>query len=129
MEKIKAAPAAAEYGFQFVSQQNDSTNTSIKPKLIAFLETLLDRGTQGLNTFEAHSLLNDTCAHTTVSNINKKYGIRLDRRYETYVNRNGRKTRLCRYWIGPTDLSKVEKIIREYYLHHGTLGKEVRHGH
>lgn len=60
------------------------------------------------NRFEAARLLHDTCLHSTVSALEQKHGITINRMYETVRGYQGNPTSVCRYWI---DIKERERII------------------
>jgi hypothetical protein len=65
--------------------------------------------------FEAERQLNDHCLHSTVSAIEKKYGITISREFETVPCLQGQKTtRVCRYWITPEERQRIENRRRLY---------------
>lgn len=73
-------------------------------KLHRVLAALIERS---YNRFEAARLLHDTALHSTVSTIQNQYGIRVDRRDETVPGFQGAPTRVCRYWIAPSQHARA----------------------
>jgi hypothetical protein len=64
------------------------------------------------NRFEAERLLHDHCLHTTVSTIQNKHGIQVQRKWETVPGFMGIKTRVCRYWIAPENVEQALKAAK-----------------
>jgi len=60
------------------------------------------------NRFEAEKVLHDHCLNSTVATLQRKYGITINRIYETVRGYLGSPTRVCRYWI---DTEERERII------------------
>lgn len=84
-----------------------------------FAITLIDRLTQGITTFEANSIYQDTCLHTTVSDFRRNHGIILERKQDPYTNSQGRTTKLTRYWLNQKDVAKVKRIVNTLRLQRG----------
>jgi hypothetical protein len=76
--------------------------TTIKPKSIKKIDRvirLLETMPEGLNCFEAPQY-GDSCLHSTVAEIRKRYGDKLIQRWERVPSRfNPDGVRVCRYWI------------------------------
>ena len=71
-------------------------NSNIPSKLIRVLNALT---IQLFNRFEAEILLNDHCLNSTVSTIQNKYCIEVQRKWETVTGYMQIPTRVFRYWI------------------------------
>jgi len=76
----------------WVGEMPDSKDT-----VIAILFAYLLNG-YTLNRFQA-ALLHNFCLPSTVSALQKKYGITISRKYETVRGYMGNPTQCCRYWI------------------------------
>lgn len=61
------------------------------------------------NRFEAERLLHDHCLHSTVSTLQKLYGIQISRIAETVPGFEGNPTQCCRYWIEPEERDRIKK--------------------
>lgn len=76
--------------------------TTIKPKSIKKIDRvirLLETMPEGLNCFEAPQY-GDSCLHSTVAEIRKRYGDKLIQRWETVPSRYCSKgARVLRYWL------------------------------
>jgi len=77
-------------------------------KIIRTLEGLTRRS---WNRFEAERLLHDHCLHSTVSEIQRDYGITIARKFETVPGYMSLPTRCCRYWLAPDQKAKAVKIL------------------
>lgn len=130
-KEIAAIPkkeAAISNCSDIIEQMNNSTQAPKSQKICKlkyptkvqiFIETLIGREKSGLNTYEANSIYNDTCLHTSVSSLQRKYGIVLTRKKEDYINLLGRKSRVTRYWLQPEDLNKAKRLVNELRLENG----------
>lgn len=63
-----------------------------------------------LNTFEGHRL-GDTCLNSTVSALQHRYGIRIDRKTENVPNSFGGKTQVMRYFIAPDQRERALAVL------------------
>ncbi len=61
------------------------------------------------NRFEAERLLHDHCLHSTVSTLQKLYGIEISRITETVPGFEGNPTQCCRYWIEPDERERIRR--------------------
>lgn len=80
-----------------VSTAQNSNPKSIKKidRITHLLETL----PEGLNCFESPQY-GDSCLHSTVAEIRKRYGDKLIQRWERVPSRfNPDGVRVCRYWL------------------------------
>ena len=77
-------------------------------KLYRVLSALLERS---YNRFESERLLHDHALHSTVSTIQNKYGIRVDRKSETIPGFEGAPTRVSRYWISSSQHPIALKLL------------------
>ena len=82
-----------------------------KTKLYRVLQALVERGRRGFNFVEAQQQLHDRSLHSTVSQIQTDYGIRVDRVTETIRGYQGEPTRCCRYWLSPMERDKALKLL------------------
>lgn len=65
---------------------------------------------RSLNRFEAERV-GDHTLHSTVSSIERRYGIRVDRLEETVPGYAGHKTRVMRYWLSPEQQELAAKLM------------------
>ena len=63
-----------------------------------------------LNRFEAERL-GDHCLHSTISAIERHYGIRIERRGETVPGFGGHRTRVMRYWFAEDERQRAVGIL------------------
>jgi hypothetical protein len=64
------------------------------------------------NRFEAEQQLHDHCIHTTVSTLQNKHGIVVNREFESVPGFQGIETRVCRYWIAPENIDNALKLVQ-----------------
>ena len=79
--------------------------TKKKRVLIALTE-------RSFNRFEAEQLLSDHCLHSTVSTLQNRHGIEIQRKFETVPGFRAIPTRVCRYWVTPENIEKALKIAK-----------------
>jgi hypothetical protein len=58
-----------------------------------------------------HYWLGDTCLHSTVSTLSKRYGLEIPRKRQKLPNRQGKKVSIVLYWFSETDKQKATKIL------------------
>jgi hypothetical protein len=92
-----------------------SPETKIGRVLMAFL---LGRS---LNLIEAQQQCGERCLHNTVSILQRRYGVTIDRKFETIPGYEGKPTQCCRYWIEPEELKRI------IYWENTGLQKEKAH--
>lgn len=90
---------------------NDKVNPKNMPKKIVLLQCLLQ---QSLNTFEANSLYKDSCLHTTISDLKRRYGFEFNKKSEVVRCRGGRTVRCMRYALSDQDLDMAKMLVKEY---------------
>ena len=98
------------------SPTNETQNIGISKvdsssKTVVCLQHLYQRGNAGINTLEAKACYQDTCLHTTISQINRVFNIKPERQYETLMNRDGRPTRFMRYWLNEAQREIVAELL------------------
>ena len=86
-------------------------NGSLKTKQIAMLNLFIEKGELGLNCFEAANYHHDYVLRTTVSDIQRKYGIIFSRKMESVSNAFGGKTECKRYWLDDANRVKANQIL------------------
>ena len=64
------------------------------------------------NRFEAERQLHDHCLHTTVSTLQNKYDIEIEREFESVPGYQGFEARVCRYWIAPEHVDTALKLVK-----------------
>lgn len=75
------------------------------------LRTLLSKGS--LTCFEAVRECHDYVLRSTVSDLQREFGIRIDRTEITVPNAFGGRTRCARYWISGDQRAKVCALLGE----------------
>jgi len=83
--------------------QIDNPKTKIDRVLAAFMSG------SNYNRFEAGRQLHDHCLHSTVSTLQKKYGLTISREFETVPGYQGHPTPVCRYWIALEERKRFER--------------------
>ena len=88
---------------------DDKKNIKPKPpsKAETSLASFLEYGS--LNTFQANNAYGDTCLHTTVSDLFKKYRLEFDRKLESVINRVGRPVTVKRFW--PNNIEHMKQVL------------------
>ena len=107
-EKIKAAgvldaPATA---LEFTTRRLNS-NTKTAHMLIQFVKL----GKRGLNCFEASNKHHDYVLRTTVSYLQRNYGLMFSKNFEQVPNAFGTKTDCVRYWLDDANLAKAVTVL------------------
>lgn len=77
----------------------------------AVLRTLYERGRRGLDCFAAVELCRDFVLRTTIADLQRELGIRIDREPFTFVNTHGGHTTAARYWLNPADRARVAFLL------------------
>lgn len=68
-------------------------------------------GGESQNRFDAERL-GDHCLHTTVSDLQRGYGIRFCRKRERVPTRFGKPVTVCRYWLDVETRVKLADLLR-----------------
>lgn len=90
------------------TQANDNSGAGKVGKLPRMLCVFASG--MSLNTFQAKEM-GDTCLHTTVSDLQARYGVHFERESEKISNRFGTTSRVMRYWLAGEQLEKAQAII------------------
>jgi hypothetical protein len=85
------------------------TKSNTKKANILRLFTLL--GKRGLNCFEAANSHHDYVLRTTVSELQRDYGLEFARKYEQVPNVFGTTTDCMRYWLDDVNKAKALEIL------------------
>lgn len=92
-------------------------STAKKPKYntkkSSMIKLFIRLGERGLNCFEAANSHNDYVLRTTVSDIQRDYGLLFSRKYEQVPNAFGRVTDCMRYWLDDANKAKAITIVGE----------------
>lgn len=100
--------AGAEHSTAITNKQiNDSKTAHHKEygQLLRFIDGV------SMNRFEAERL-GDHCLHTTVSDLQRRYGIRFCRKRERVPTRFGKPVTVCRYWLDGDTRAKLAYLLR-----------------
>jgi len=88
--------------------ENSNNNPPIETKISRVFSALMEG--LSFNRFEAEHQLHDHCLHSTISDIQKRYGIEVSRVFETVPCLQGMATTRCkRYWIALEELIRYER--------------------
>jgi hypothetical protein len=92
--------------------RTSNTQTEITSMKVGKLSRMLSVFASGmkLNTFQAKEE-GDTCLHSTISDLQVRYGISFTREWEWVENRFGTQTRVLRYWLEGENLEKSKAVI------------------
>lgn len=74
--------------------------------------------------FQAEIKLHDHCLHSTVSEIQKYYGITIEREVITVRGYKGNPTRCKRYWIKQSDITPASIKLANELVYHGIYKHE-----
>ena len=91
----------------------DKTAKRLAPgsKRAGVLRTLLDRGTRGLNRFEAERACFDHVLPSTISELCRDFGLVIPRELETVPGHGGKPTECSRYRLSDDDAARVRRIL------------------
>lgn len=90
----------------------ENTKANSKTKQTAMLTLFVKRGEMGLNCFEAANYHHDYVLRTTVSDLQRKYGLVILRKMETVPNVFGGRTECKRYWMDDVNIAKARRILK-----------------
>jgi hypothetical protein len=99
--KNKAQEAATSRAFGKTKHPKQST------KKDSMLKTFIKLGNRGMKCFEAANRHNDYVLRTTVSDLNRDYGIEFEREWEKVPNAFGKTTVCLRYWLDENNITKA----------------------
>jgi hypothetical protein len=68
-------------------------------KRAAVVRTLIERGEQGLNCFESVRLCHDYVLRSTISDLQRGYGLTIRRKLERVPGHNNSTVEVMRYWF------------------------------
>ena len=87
------------------------TNAQLTTKQARVLQLFVQLGERGCNCFEAANFYHDYVLHSTVSVIQKRYGLYFERKSERVPNSFGGQTRVVRYWLDPANIEVAKHIL------------------
>lgn len=82
-------------------------------KRASILKQFIELGARGMNCFEAANWHHDYVLRSTVSDIQRDYGILFDRKPEKVPNAFGKTTDCVRYWLSPKEQGKALELLGE----------------
>ncbi len=80
-------------------------------KKASMLRLFIELGERGLNCFEAANNHHDYVLRSTVSELQKDYGLEFSRKHESVPNSFGKTTSCVRYWLDSFNASKARLLI------------------
>lgn len=80
-------------------------------KRASILKQFIELGAKGMNCFEAANRHHDYVLRSTVSDIQREYGIWFDRKMEQVPNAFGKTTDCMRYWLCPKERTKALNLL------------------
>lgn len=72
------------------------------------LRTMINKGK--INTHDAHASYGDTCLHTTISGIQKRYNIHFNREYKKLPRHRSSRS-YAHYWLEGENLIRAKKLL------------------
>ncbi|MAP26892.1 MAG: hypothetical protein CL578_13185 [Alteromonadaceae bacterium] len=91
-------------------------NTKIRSVLDALMTG------DSFNRFESERKLHDHCLHSTISTLQNKYGIQIERAMEKVTNFLGKKTTCKRYWLSKEIINLLLKNSSDEFEKRSTRG-------
>ena len=98
-------------GCNQVASENTTKKLKYNTKKASMLRLFVSLGERGLNCFEAANIHHDYVLRTTVSDLQRDYGIKLSRHYEKIPNAFKTTTDCMRYWLDDTNIAKAQSIL------------------
>jgi hypothetical protein len=103
---------APNKGAEVIANSSTYPTCNLKTKQFAMLNLFVQKGGVGLNCFEAANFYHDYVLRTTVSDLQRKYGLIFLRKMESVPNAFGGKTDCKRYWLDELNIDKARKILK-----------------
>lgn len=92
---------------------NETTKTKpldLTTKKANMLKLFAELGERGLNCFEAANRHHDYVLRTTVSDLQRDYGLEFCKKHESVPNAFGKTTSCVRYWLDGFNTSKAKQL-------------------
>jgi len=106
LDKTKAAGLAPEAALENIKLPKHST------KKTAILKSFVELADQGLNCFQAAIKYRDFVLRSTVSDMQRDYGIRFSREWIKVPNQFGTETDCVRYWLDAENKAKAIDLLK-----------------
>lgn len=87
----------------------------------AILKKFIELGSLGINCFESANKFHDYVLRTTVSDLNRDYGIEFKRKWEKVPNAFGKQTDCVRYWLDDNGINKALAVLGGVNKHGGLI--------
>lgn len=112
MSQKQTRPALAATSNRATAKLNTRTGKLSKPQTKINRVFLALASGRSYNRFEAARELHDTCLHSTVSDIQRNYGVQIHRSFEVVPGYQGAPTHVCRYRLVGPELIKARQRLR-----------------
>jgi hypothetical protein len=107
LDKTKAT------GCNLVASEITSKKPKYNTKKASMLRLFINLGKRGLNCFEAANGHHDYVLRTTVSDLQRDYGLKFSRKYEQVPNAFNTTTDCMRYWLDDLNKAKALALLGE----------------
>lgn len=94
-----------------VASENTTKKLKYNTKKASMLRLFINLGDRGLNCFEAANSHHDYVLRTTVSDLQRDYGLEFSRKYEQVPNAFKTTTDCMRYWLDDANKAKALAIL------------------
>lgn len=101
LDKTKAT------GCNQMASESATKKPKYNTKKASMLRLFINLGERGLNCFEAANSHHDYVLRTTVSDLQRDYGLEFSRKYEQVSNAFKTKTDCMRYWLDDVNKAKA----------------------
>jgi hypothetical protein len=110
-EKAACLDGTNEAALGTTRKLNDNT------KKAKILNKFVELGTQGINCFEAANRYHDYVLRSTVSGLQRDYGIQFMREWIKVPNSFGSHTDCMRYWLDEVNKAKARRLLKNEEVH------------
>ncbi|EHQ52908.1 hypothetical protein ECTPHS_09458 [Ectothiorhodospira sp. PHS-1] len=123
--KKNPRPAATGAGVESGNPANPNPTPKLRPtsKKLRVLKALAAGGKY--HRFQAEHALNDHCLHSTVAEIQGRYGIEVAREFVKVPGYMGEPTRVCSYWLDDRNRAKARKLLQVMGVRSGPYRREA----
>jgi len=94
-----------------VASENTTKKQKYNTKKASMLRLFIQLGERGLNCFEAANQHHDYVLRTTISDLQRDYGLLFTRKYEQVPNAFDKTTDCMRYWLDDVNKAKAIAIL------------------
>lgn len=100
-------------GGNLVASSNSLKKPKYNTKKASMLRLFTRLGNRGLNCFEAANGHHDYVLRTTISDLQRDYGLTFSRKYEQVPNAFNTTTDCMRYWLDELNIAKALALLGE----------------